>query len=304
MNIIDIAPGEAGYSLVLHGGAGGRIEELSLENQGLYSSGLASAYLEGQTVLAAGGTALDAVCVTVESLENNPLFNAGSGAALTTDGEAEMDASVMTGDGHAGVVAVSRHAKNPILAARQVMEGTKHVLLVAPSEALISGWGLQTADPSYFVTETRQRQLAAVQSQQLDSPRHGTVGAVAIDMNGKIAVATSTGGMVNQHEGRVGDTAVVGAGTYARDGVVGISCTGDGEAFIEGVVAHEIYARIHYAKASLAEAVRETIISELDGRASSGGIIAIGGDGRIVVAHNSPAIFCAYENQGKIVTLS
>jgi beta-aspartyl-peptidase (threonine type) len=304
MRVIDIAPAQTGYALVLHGGAGGRVEELSLEQQGHYSAGLAGAYRVGQSVLAAGGTALDAVCATVEQLENNPLFNAGRGAALTAAGEAELDASVMTGDGHAGAIAVSRHAKNPVFVARKVMEETGHVLLVAPSKVLVSEWGLQTVDPDYFVTEVRQRQLARVQSKQLAESRHGTVGAVAVDMHGHVAAATSTGGMVNQQEGRVGDTPVLGAGTYARDGVVAVSCTGEGESFIEGVVAHEIYARMHYAGATLADAVAGTIVAELDGRGTTGGIVAVGADGRVVVAHNSPAMFAAYEDAGELVTLT
>lgn len=303
MRVIDIAPAASGFALVLHGGAGGRDSELSLEEEGQYSEGLAGAYRAGHAVLAAGGSALDAVCATVEELENCVLFNAGRGAALTAQGEAELDASVMTGDGRAGAVAVTRNAKNPVYAARKVLEETAHVLLVAPDGQLLAGWGLETVEPTYFVTESRRQQLAKVQAKELAQSRHGTVGAVAVDSQGRVAAATSTGGMVNQHEGRVGDTPVIGAGTYAHDGVVAVSCTGEGEAFIQGVVAHDVYARMNYAGASLPDAVRGTIDAELNGRGADGGLIAVGADGRVVVAYNSSAMFAAYEESGELVTL-
>jgi beta-aspartyl-peptidase (threonine type) len=210
----------------------------------------------------------------------------------------------MTGDGRAGAVAVTRRAKNPVLAARKVLEETDHVLLVAPEEAVLEGWGVETVDPEYFVTESRRQQLSSVRAGVLAQSRHGTVGAVALDLAGRVAAATSTGGIVNQHRGRVGDTPVVGAGTYARDGVVAVSCTGEGEAFIEGAVAHDIYARMRYAGAALPDAVRATIDTELNGRGANGGLVAVGADGRVVVAHNSPAMFAACEEAGELVTLT
>jgi beta-aspartyl-peptidase (threonine type) len=301
---MDIAPAARGFSLVLHGGADGRAAALSVEQEEPYAEGLAAAYRAGRTVLAAGGSAVDAVCAAVVELENCVLFNAGRGAALTADGEAELDASVMTGDGRAGAVAVTRRAKNPVLAARKVLEETDHVLLVAPDGALLEGWGVETVDPEYFVTESRRQQLSSVRAGVLAQSRHGTVGAVALDLAGRVAAATSTGGIVNQHRGRVGDTPVVGAGTYARDGVVAVSCTGEGEAFIEGAVAHDIYARMRYAGAALPDAVRATIDTELNGRGANGGLVAVGADGRVVVAHNSPAMFAACEEAGELVTLT
>ena len=304
VRVYTAAPGESGYALVLHGGAGGRLSELSLDQQGQYSAGLAEAYEAGEAVLASGGSALDAVCVAVERLENNPLFNSGRGAALTKLGEAELDASVMTGDGCAGAIAVSRYSKNPVLLARKVMEESEHVLIVAPSKELVASWGLETVEPDYFITPVRQEQLRNVQSKLLAGSRHGTVGAVAMDMDGHLAAATSTGGMVNQSEGRVGDTPIIGAGNYAKDGVVAVSCTGAGEAFIEGVVAHEISARMRYSQAELKVAVTRTIEAELDGRGATGGIIAVDADGRIVIAHNSPAMFAAYRDSDRIVTLT
>jgi Asparaginase len=304
VRVFSIAPAASGYALVLHGGAGGRLSELSLDQQGQYSAGLTEAYVAGEMVLAGGGSALDAVCATVEKLENNPLFNSGRGAALTKSGEAELDASVMTGDGRAGAIAASRYCKNPVSLARKVMENSEHVLLVAPNEDLVASWGLETVEPDYFITPVRQEQLRNVQSKLLEGSRHGTVGAVAMDVHGHLAAATSTGGMVNQSEGRVGDTPIIGAGNYARDGVVAVSCTGDGEAFIQGVVSHEISARMRYANAELADAVAGTIEAELDGRKAVGGIIAVGADGRIVIAHNSPAMFAAYRDEDQLVTLT
>lgn len=299
-----VARSSAGYALVLHGGAGSRVEELSLLRKGQYSEGLADAYRVGEKVLSAGGSALDAVCVTVEQLENNPLFNSGRGAALTSSGEAELDASVMTGDGRAGAVAASRYAKNPVLLARKVMEESEHVFLVAPGEELLGRWGLHVVEPDYFITDERQEQLERVRSKQTSASRHGTVGAVALDRGGHVAAATSTGGMVNQSMGRVGDTPIIGAGNYARDGVAAISCTGEGEAFIQGVVAHDVSARMRYLGMSLAAAVTATITTELDTRGAGGGIIGVSADGSLVVGHNSPAMFAAYRQDDHLVTLT
>ena len=292
MQIFEAAPDE-GPSLALHGGAGNRVEELTLEGRAPYTDGLQAAYCAGWQVLAAGGTALDAVCASVEALENNPLFNAGRGAALTATGHAELDASVMTGDGHAGAVAACKHAKNPVLLARAVMEHTEHALIVDPDNAFLERHGCRAVERGYFITESRRQQLERVLDGRAVAARHGTVGAVARDASGRVAAATSTGGMVGQADGRVGDSPIVGAGVYARDNVVAISGTGHGEAFIRGVVAYDIAARIRYANADLATAVRETIETELGQRGSTGGVIAVGGDGRIVVAHNSPAMFSA-----------
>ncbi|MGN6242448.1 MAG: isoaspartyl peptidase/L-asparaginase family protein [Motilibacteraceae bacterium] len=304
MQLLQVAPQARGWSLVLHGGAGGRVEELTLEAQGSYADGLSRAYAAGARVLEAGGAALDAVCAAVEQLEDDPLFNAGRGAALTAAGTAELDACVMIGDGRAGAITACRCARNPVQAARKVMEETRAVLLVAPDLDRLTGWGLATAEPDYFVTPARQQQLRNVQARLLEPARHGTVGAVALDAGGHLAAATSTGGMVNQSEGRVGDTPIVGAGTYARDGVVAISCTGEGEAFIKAVVAHDIAARMRYLGTSLPESVGATMTEELTARDASGGIIAVGADGTVVVAHNSPAMFAAYHDGERIVTLT
>ena len=293
MDTFEVTPPEEGPSLALHGGAGGRVQELTLATRAPYAQGLLTAYRAGWQVLASGGSALDAVCASVEVLENDPLFNAGRGAALTATGQAELDASVMTGAGRAGAVAVSKHARNPVRVARTVMERTDHVLIVDPDVAFLERYGLDVVERDYFITEPRKQQLDRIMNGPAIAARHGTVGAVARDAGGRVAAATSTGGMAGQAEGRVGDTPIVGAGVYARDNVVAISCTGHGEAFIRGVVAYDVAARIRYAGADLAEAVRGTFEHELTQRGSTGGVVAVGGDGRIVVAHNSPAMFSA-----------
>lgn len=299
----DIPSTGRGYSLVLHAGAGGRVKELDAESRRNYDAGLADAYRAGEQVLEAGGTALDAVCATVTSLEDNPLFNAGRGAALTSSGRAELDSSVMTGNGLGGAVAASRHARNPVLAARAVMEQTRHVLMVSPTTQSVSGWGLVTVEPDYFVTEARQRQLERVRSELEWAPPHGTVGAVALDRAGHIAAATSTGGITNQSDGRVGDTPLIGAGTFAMDGVAGVSCTGEGEAFIRVAMAHDVVARMRYLGEGAAKAVTDAVSEGLTARGASGGLIVACGSG-IVVAHNSPAMFAAYREGGRIVTLA
>jgi beta-aspartyl-peptidase (threonine type) len=293
MQLFDVPPPEAGPSLVLHGGAGGRIQELSAAGRAPYEHGLRTAYQAGWRVLAAGGTALDAVCASVAVLEDDPLFNAGRGAALTETGQAELDASVMTGSGRAGAVAAARYARNPVRLARAVMEQTDHVLIVDPSTEFLQRHGLDVAGRGYFVTEPRRQQLERVLDGRAVAARHGTVGAVARDTGGRLAAATSTGGMTGQADGRIGDSPIIGAGVYARDGVVAISSTGDGEAFIRGVVAYDVAARIRYTGAGLAEAVRATFDAELTQRDATGGVVAVGGDGRAVVAHNSPMMFSA-----------
>jgi beta-aspartyl-peptidase (threonine type) len=272
MEIFEAAPPGGGPSLALHGGAGGRVAELNLAARAPYERGLLAAYLAGWQVLAAGGHALDAVCASVEVLEDDPLFNAGRGAALTASGHAELDASVMTGSGLAGAVAASKYARNPVRLARAVMEHTGHVLIVDPDAEFAERWGLAVVERGYFITEARQQQLDRVLEGRVVAARHG---------------------MTGQADGRVGDSPIVGAGVYARDNVVAISCTGDGEAFMRGVVAYDVAARIRYAGAGLAEAVGGTFEQELSRRGSTGGLVAVGGDGRIVVAHNSPMMFSA-----------
>ena len=293
MQVYSVAAGQQ-WALALHGGAGGRIEELAVQGPGDYEKGLSDAYAAGAALLAVGAPALDAVCAAVTSLEDNPLFNAGRGAALTRAGTIEHDAAVMTGDGRAGAVTISRWARNPVLAARRVREDQQCVLYSGVSRETLTGWGLECVDQDYFVTPGRQAQLLNVQSSGVPGPQHGTVGAVALDRRGEVAAATSTGGTVNQVVGRIGDSPIIGAGTYARNGAAAVSCTGYGEAFMQGVVAHEIVARVRHRGQPLTEAVAEVLETEVGGRGATGGVIVVGADGQVVVAHNSPAMYAAF----------
>jgi beta-aspartyl-peptidase (threonine type) len=244
---------------------------------------------------------MDGVCAAVVSLENNALFNAGHGASLTEDGNAEMDAAVMSGDGHAGAIAASQSIRNPILGARAVMEKTRHVLLVNPGPDLASQWETPTAPREYFVTDARRRQLKDVLNRPEASPNGGTVGAVALDAHGRIACATSTGGMAGKAPGRVGDTCLIGAGSYASESCAAISCTGEGEAYIEGVVAHDIAARIRYGRLNIQEALQQSYGHELDTRHATGGTIALTPDGDALIAYNSSTMLAGYWDAGQHV---
>jgi L-asparaginase / beta-aspartyl-peptidase len=306
IRLLDATP-SGRVALALHGGAGPRIPDQSPEQQKAFEAGLARAYAAGWRVLASGGAALDAVCTAVVELEDEPLFNAGKGAALTADGTAELDAAVMAGTGQAGAVAASRYAKNPVLLARSVLARGPHVFLVCPPRSLVTEWGHEAVSQDYFITKARRGQLHRLL--RGDSPAApdgtvGTVGAVARDRHGRLAAATSTGGTAGQQPGRVGDSPIIGAGTFARDGVVAISCTGEGEAFIRGVVAHEIAARMRHLGAGLGEAVRGTIEDELTARHATGGLVCVDADGRVVVAYNSPAMFAAFHGDDGLVTLT
>lgn len=289
------------HALVIHGGAGGPRTEGAAATLASYHAGLREAYEAGEAVLAEDGSALDATMAAVRVLEDNPIFNAGRGAVLTADGRAELDASVMTGDGRAGAVAVSRHARHPVDLARAVMDRSPHLLLVDPPRELLAEWCLEAADPEWFITRPRLDQLRRLQ-QLNQHTTTGTVGAVARDATGHLAAATSTGGTANKTNGRVGDSPVIGAGTYARDGVVAVSCTGDGEAFLAGVVAHDVYARMAYGGLGLAAAAEATIHAELGSRGALGALIAVDADGHTVVALNSDTMLAAWRAGDEIVT--
>ncbi len=289
-------------TLVIHGGAGGRIREFSSLERQEFEYGLRRAHEAGQAVLDRDGSALDAVCIAVQELEENPLFNAGRGAALTADGHAELDASVMDGkSGLAGAVAASRYARSPVFAARAVMEQTEHVLITNPPASLIQTWGLETVEPDWFITEARRSQLERVLQRREAASRHGTVGAVARDHAGHLAAATSTGGITAQSFGRIGDSPVIGAGTYARDGLLAISCTGEGEAFLRAVLAHDVAARMRYGGRDLENAALDAIEEGLTERGASGGIIAVNAEGEATLAFNSAMMFAAYTGADGLV---
>jgi L-asparaginase / beta-aspartyl-peptidase len=285
-------------SIAIHGGAGAMPRStLSAEREQQYRDGLAAALDAGYATLEKGGSSLDAVTAAVRTLEDNPLFNAGRGAALTRDGAAELDAAIMEGrQQRAGAVAAVRHVRNPIELARRVMEKSRHVLLVgAGAEEFALEEGLALVPNSYFRTEERWAQLENERSgrsvSELFPFSQGTVGAVALDAVGDLAAATSTGGMTNKRQGRVGDSPIIGAGTYAKNGVCAVSATGHGEYFIRAVAAHHICAAVEFRGLGLREAVRELLHQRLHELGGSGGIIAIDGGGRIVTDFSTEGMF-------------
>lgn len=293
------------YAIAIHGGAGSLPRALLTDvKEKAYRAGLEAALDAGYAVLEQGGSSLDAVSTAVRILEDDPLFNAGHGAALTRDGAAELDAAIMDGQGQrAGAVASVRHVKNPIELARRVMEKSRHVLLVGPgAEEFALEEGLALVPNEYFRTRERRQQLAAAQmgqkiSELIASPQ-GTVGAVALDGQGNLAAATSTGGMTNKRQGRVGDSPIIGAGTYAKNGVCAVSATGHGESFIRAVAAYHICSAVEYRGLTLEQAAREMLHDVLRGLGGSGGIIAVGADGRLVMESGTESMFRGARDSG------
>jgi L-asparaginase / beta-aspartyl-peptidase len=286
------------YSIAIHGGAGAMPHDvLTSERERAYRGGLESALDSGYAVLERGGSSLDAVSTAVRILEDDPLFNAGHGAALTRDGAAELDAAIMDGkQQRAGAVASVRHVKNPVDLARRVMEKSRHVLLVGPgAEEFALEEGIPLVPNEYFRTAERQQQLDSTRSGQrvselIASPQ-GTVGAVALDIDGNLAAATSTGGMTNKRQGRVGDSPIIGAGTYAKNGICAVSATGHGEYFIRAVAAYHICSAVEHRGLSLEAAAREMLHGILQGLGGDGGIIAVSGGGRIVMDFSTEGMF-------------
>ncbi len=286
------------YSIAIHGGAGAvSRQSLSAERERQYRDGLAAALDAGYAILEKGGSSLDAVTAAVHTLEDDPLFNSGRGAALTCDGAAELDAAVMEGRQlRAGAVAAVRHVRNPIELARRVMEKSRHVLLVGSgAEEFALEEGLPLVPNAWFRTEERRAQLESERSgrpvSDLIPSSQGTVGAVAIDSAGDLAAATSTGGMTNKRQGRVGDSPIIGAGTYAKNGVCAVSATGHGEYFIRCVAAHHICAAVEHRGCSLQEAVHELLHEKLRELGGTGGVIAIDRSGRIVSDFSTEGMF-------------
>jgi beta-aspartyl-peptidase (threonine type) len=317
------------YSIAIHGGAGAVPADLFAKDQGrAYQASLSKVLDESFAILERGGSSLDAVTAAVRSLEDDSLFNAGHGAALTREGWAELDAAVMEGkEQRAGAVASVRHVKNPVELARRVMEKSRHVLLVGTgAEEFAMEEGITLVPNTYFRTDERRDQLASEQRGRrvsdlmpkgaidvaapaggspgrLDPPvahaligTQGTVGAVAFDKNGNLAAATSTGGMTNKRQGRVGDSPIIGAGTYAKNGVCAVSATGHGEFFIRAVAAYHIASGVEFRGMSLAEAARELIHVRIPTMGGNGGIIAIDGRGEIVMDFNTDGMFRGARN--------
>ena len=284
------------YAIAIHGGAGAMDPAAPPATHQPYLDGLTRALTVGRDVLAAGGTALDAVEQSVAALEDDPLFNAGRGAAYDADGRHSLDAAIMDGTtlacgGVAGVATV----RNPVTLARRVMDRSGHVLLAGPgAEQFADAHGLAPVDPAYFGTPERLRQLHAKLDAQRRAPaaayrEHGTVGAVALDRFGHLAAATSTGGTTAKRFGRVGDSPLIGAGTYADDRTVAVSCTGLGEQFIRHAVAHDLSARIAHARQPLRQAADHIIRHTLNPH--DGGLIAVAPDGTIVTPYNTAGMY-------------
>jgi L-asparaginase / beta-aspartyl-peptidase len=289
------------FGMAIHGGAGTMPRsEMTGEAERSYRSGLQEALDAGYGVLRSGGTSLDAVTRAVVLLEDNPLFNAGRGSVFTLDGRNELDASIMDGRSlKAGAVCGVTRIRNPVELARAVMEKSEHVMLAgAGAEEFAAGQGFSFVPQSYFYTQQRWQQLERIRSGDRGLSGHtishvGTVGAVALDCQGRLAAATSTGGMTGKRFQRIGDSPVIGAGTYADDRSCAVSATGHGEIFLRGAVAHDICARVRYGGRSVGEAAREVIFEELPALAGEGGVIAIDGRGEIALEFNSEGMFRA-----------
>ncbi|GAO43307.1 isoaspartyl peptidase [Flavihumibacter petaseus NBRC 106054] len=318
MGLAQQKPGTAGekYVLVIHGGAGTILKsQMSPEKEKAYREGLTQALEKGYAILKSGGSALDAVTAAVTVLEDNPLFNAGKGAVFTHEGKNEMDAAIMDGSKQAaGSVAGVTVIRNPILAARAVMEKSNHVMMTGKgAEAFAASQGIAIVDPSYFYTEERWKSLQRVKTEdslktELDhgnkpgnkgtafqfenkDSKFGTVGAVALDKSGNLAAATSTGGMTNKRYGRVGDAPIIGAGTYANNATCAVSCTGWGEYFIRLVVAKSISDQMEYGHRSLDEATRDLIMTKVPALGGDGGLIAVDREGNYAMPFNTEGMY-------------
>ncbi|MBX3727473.1 MAG: isoaspartyl peptidase/L-asparaginase [Xanthomonadales bacterium] len=303
-----LAAAGAPIAIAIHGGAG-TIDpaQLSPQRRAAIEADLGAALDAGHAVLAAGGSSLDAVTVAVVMLEDSPHFNAGRGAVFNAEGRNDLDAAVMTGhDRRAGAVAGLTRTRNPVLAARAVMEHSPHVFMIgAGAEAFARARGLERAGPAWFRTEARWQQYLDAREREGERRRasgrqaavsgraadyYGTVGAVALDRNGHVAAATSTGGMTLKRFGRVGDVPVLGAGTWAEHACA-VSATGWGEMFIRAGAGHEICARVRLAGQSLAEAARSVVAEDIPALGGDGGVIAVDGTGNIAMPYSSAGMY-------------
>ena len=295
------------FGLAIHGGAGTLPRaEAAEEKLQHYRSGLNAALAAGFAVLDSGGSSLEAVSRAVTALEDDPLFNAGRGAVFTLEGRNELDASIMDGGSlKAGAVCGVTHVKNPVALARAVMEHSEHVMLAgAGAEEFALTRGFTLVPQSYFYTEERWKQLERIRGgdqslSALTISHVGTVGAVALDSRGQLAAATSTGGMTGKRFQRIGDSPIIGAGTYADNRSCAVSATGHGEVFIRAAVAHDICARMRFGGRDLKTAVREVVVEELPAMHGEGGVVSIDARGAIVMEFNSEGMFRASRRQGE-----
>jgi len=316
--------------LVIHGGAGAMSRAaLSPEKEREFHEALQRILRVGHAVLANGGSALDAVTAAVVGLEDCPLFNAGRGAVFTSAGTHELDASIMDGSNlRTGAIANVHHIRNPVLAARKVMEESRHVFFVGEgAETFAQEHGIQMVERTYFSTPERHAQLLRVQKETpgvaslddgqrlttgssveaLDPPndpldvdkKFGTVGAVALDAQGNLAAATSTGGITNKQVGRIGDAPIIGAGCYASNQTCAVSSTGTGEMYIRLVAAYDIAARMRYSGASLQEAAEAVMYQEIPSIGGKGGLIAVDAQGNIVLPFNTEGMYRGYMRVGQ-----
>lgn len=303
------------YSIAIHGGAGTITRaSMSPEKEAAYMAALDTALTIGETILKNGGTSLDAVEKTISYLEDCPLFNAGRGAVFTHEGKNELDASIMDGSNQkAGAVGSVMTVKHPIRLARAVMEKSPHVFLSGRgAEQFAAENGIEIVDPTWFYTEERwnslQKELVAEKAKDktgdaspLTNPdyKYGTVGCVALDNRGNLAAGTSTGGMTNKRWNRLGDTPVIGAGTYASNDACAISCTGHGEFFIRYAVAFDVWARMMYKGESLETAADFVVNKKLVEKGGEGGLIAVDKNGNIALPFNSEGMYRGYAKPGE-----
>jgi beta-aspartyl-peptidase (threonine type) len=286
------------FALVIHGGAGTiSPKQITPALERDLRAGLERSLEAGREILRDGGSSLDAVTAAVRVLEDDPLFNAGRGAVFTSAGTHEMDAAIMDGRTlMAGAVASVKRVRNPIVLARAVMEKSPHVLLAGTgAEDFARELGHEIVDDQYFYSEQRWQALERVRntSNLSDQDRHGTVGAVALDQAGNLAAATSTGGNTNKMPGRIGDTPIIGAGTYANNATCAVSATGDGEFFIRAVAAHDLAALLEYRGMTLAEAAK-SVIDKIGRLGGTGGLIAVDRAGNIALPFNTTGMYRAF----------
>ena len=295
--------------LVIHGGAGVIARDVTPEREKAVRAALQRALESGYAQLKAGKPALDAVTAAITILEDDPLFNAGKGAVFNHDGKNELDAAIMDGSTlRAGSIANVHRVKNPILLARAVMEQSPHVMMVGDgAEQFAKSVGIELVAPGYFHTDERWQQLQSALKEEREktaapakAPHHGTVGAVALDTQGHLAAGTSTGGMTNKRYGRVGDSPIIGAGTYAN-AKCAVSATGWGEYYIRANAAHDICARVEYGGKPLAQAAKEVVMDVIPKLGGDGGVIALDADGNFAMPFNTEGMYRGWvDKNGKI----
>ena len=291
------------WKLVIHGGAGSeRIAHDDPAHEAAARKGLIEALEAGGAILEAGGSAIDAVEAAARSLEDNACFNAGRGSVLTEQGEAELDAAMMDGaTRRAGAVAGLKTTRAPISLARRLMEHGPHVFLSGDgADRFAAAAGLEQVANDYFILPERRRQLeeALAAGSEADPIKYGTIGAVAVDTNGHVAAATSTGGVTAKQWGRVGDSPLIGAGTYADDRACAVSATGSGEYFIRAVAAHELAARMRLGGESLQQAL-DAVLEDIEGLGGRGGLIAVSPNGDAAWGFTTPAMYRGVAGPGE-----